>query len=122
MNNKVIHHHGSCLMFYPVQTLRRKITVGYLFLLIFVVVSINNSNSLEITWISGSQDLEQPGVYGEKGEANPSNVPGARRYAVSWKDSENNLFLFGGEGVANNPSEVGSYSVYSTGVLNDLEI
>ncbi len=49
------------------------------------------------TWVSGS-DLEgQAGVYGSKGVAASTNVPGARAFAVSWADAAGNLWLFGGE-------------------------
>ena len=48
------------------------------------------------TWVSGSDLINQPGVYGTKGVASASNVPGARVYASSWIDKSNNLWLFGG--------------------------
>ena len=41
----------------------------------------------EWTWVSGSSSGNQPGIYGTKGAADPSNVPGARICAVSWLDS-----------------------------------
>jgi N-acetylneuraminic acid mutarotase len=50
------------------------------------------------TWMSGSDVAYQPGVYGTKGTADPSNVPGARVGAVSWTDSQGNFWLFGGYG------------------------
>jgi N-acetylneuraminic acid mutarotase len=50
------------------------------------------------TWISGSNLVDQTGVYGTKGVASPSNVPGARDGSVSWIDKSNNLWLFGGSG------------------------
>jgi hypothetical protein len=37
-------------------------------------------------------------MYGTKGIASPDNVPGARDAAISWIDSYDNLWLFGGEG------------------------
>jgi N-acetylneuraminic acid mutarotase len=67
--------------------------------------------TLEWTWISGSPDKEQPGIYGTKGTPDPSNVPGARFYAVSWTDPGGNLWLFGG---------VGYDSTGRFGLLNDL--
>jgi len=51
------------------------------------------------TWISGSDIVNQPGVYGEKGTPAVGNVPGARESSVSWADSEGNLWLFGGYGL-----------------------
>lgn len=70
-----------------------------------------NPTTLEWTWISGSTDREQPGIYGTKGTPDPSNVPGARNWAVSWIDLGGNLWLFGG---------LGYDSVGNRGVLNDL--
>ena len=53
----------------------------------------------------------QYGVYGTLGVADSTNVPGARTGALGWSDSTNNLWFFGGYGVA---------SAGSIGVLNDL--
>ncbi|MBK8595219.1 MAG: hypothetical protein IPN83_06430 [Holophagales bacterium] len=47
-------------------------------------------------WVSGSNEPNQPGVYGTKGVPGPGNVPGARCNPVSWKDAGGNLWLFGG--------------------------
>jgi N-acetylneuraminic acid mutarotase len=71
----------------------------------------------EWTWMSGSKTAAQagidypPGVYGTKGVASASNVPGARVDANSWTDAAGNLWLFGGEG---------SNSTGAIAVLNDL--
>ncbi len=53
------------------------------------------------TWVSGSSASGQAGVYGTKGVADPSNVPGARSGAVSWTDGHGNFWLFGGNNVLN---------------------
>lgn len=52
----------------------------------------------EWTWESGSNTLDQPGVYGTEGMPSPSNVPGARAYPASWTDSSGDFWLFGGYG------------------------
>jgi hypothetical protein len=52
-----------------------------------------------LTWISGSTTRDAQGIYGEKGKAAATNVPGARKFSVSWIDSEGNFWLFGGAGV-----------------------
>jgi N-acetylneuraminic acid mutarotase len=52
------------------------------------------------TWVSGSSMSGVPGVYGTQGVPSTSNVPGSRYFAISWIDSKNNLWLFGGEGEA----------------------
>ncbi len=62
------------------------------------------------TWMSGSDEAKQPGVYGTKGVAAPTNVPGARVGAVSWTDASGGLWLFGGYG----------YTQGGVGYLNDL--
>jgi N-acetylneuraminic acid mutarotase len=63
------------------------------------------------TWVSGATTTNQAGAYGTKGVASSSNMPGARRYSVSWIDSSGNLWLFGGYGYD---------SAGSTDALNDL--
>jgi len=52
----------------------------------------------EWTWVSGSNVVQQPGVYGTKGQPVPGNTPGGRSSAVSWTDGQGNLWLFGGFG------------------------
>jgi N-acetylneuraminic acid mutarotase len=63
------------------------------------------------TWMGGSNELAQPGVYGTKGTPSPSNVPGAREGALSWRDTHGHVWIFGGSGCA----EAGE-----AGMLNDL--
>ena len=70
-----------------------------------------NIASGQWTWVSGADTNDQQGVYGAKGTAAASNVPGARERAVSWIDAAGNLWLFGGYGRASN-------GVY--GELNDF--
>jgi N-acetylneuraminic acid mutarotase len=66
------------------------------------------------TWLSGSNIVDEPGVYGTEGVAAPGNVPGARDSAVGWKDAAGNFWLFGGYGFDSTPSP----GVF--GDLNDL--
>jgi hypothetical protein len=65
----------------------------------------------EWIWMSGSSETNQAGVYGTQGVTDPSNIPGARSDAVSWSDSDGNLWLFGGTGID---------SSFLSGRLNDL--
>jgi len=65
----------------------------------------------EWTWVSGSDVVRQPGVYGEKGIVAGSNEPGARSTSVEWTDASGNFWLFGG---------AGRDSAGSSGNLNDL--
>ena len=53
-------------------------------------------NTHQWVWMSGTMNLNSPGVYGEKGVESAGNVPGGRLSAVSWADSQGNLWLFGG--------------------------
>jgi len=62
------------------------------------------------TWMSGNNVGQQPGVYGTKGTAAASNVPGSRQKSVGWIDTAGNLWLFGGYG----------WSGINLGDLNDL--
>jgi N-acetylneuraminic acid mutarotase len=61
------------------------------------------------TWMSGSNLINQPGVYGTQGTASPSNVPRARSESAGWTDAAGDLWLFGGG--------IGSLT---SGYLNDL--
>lgn len=50
-------------------------------------------------WISGTIDLDHPGVYVEKGKGGTDYVPASRKAAAGWYDSANQEFwLFGGYG------------------------
>lgn len=55
-----------------------------------------NPNANTWTWVSGANTADATGVYGTQGIASPANVPGARAAAVSWIDSNGNLWIFGG--------------------------
>ena len=70
-----------------------------------------NPTSKTWTWMSGSNTVNESGVYGVLGNAAASNTPGGRGNTVSWTDSSGNLWLFGGLGYGSNRSQ---------GCLNDL--
>ena len=68
--------------------------------------------TLEWTWVSGSDSLDQQGIYGTKGTAAASNVPGGREWASSWIDPTGCFWVFAG---------CGYYAdALATGFLNDL--
>jgi N-acetylneuraminic acid mutarotase len=50
------------------------------------------------TWMKGSTNCEERGVYGTQGVPDSTNTPGARRYSVSWRHSDGSLWLFSGIG------------------------
>jgi hypothetical protein len=69
-------------------------------------------NGTTWTFVSGSSTVNQNGVYGTRGTAATSNMPGGRQAAIGWTDSSGNLWLFGGEGE--------DASGTPNGILNDL--
>src|SRR5579875_1890243 len=80
-------------------------------LFLFFVSALLHAQTNQWTWVSGDDAINQYGVYGIKGVADPANKPGGRYGSVSWKDASGNLWLFGGTGYANSGAE---------GKLNDL--
>jgi len=50
------------------------------------------------TWVNGSKSISHKGVYGTKGIANSTNVPGTRYGSVLWMDTKGNLWIYGGYG------------------------
>jgi len=54
------------------------------------------------TWVSGSNVQGVTGVYGAKGVAAASNMPGGRAGAVVWTDASGNLWLYGGQATSIN--------------------
>jgi len=69
------------------------------------------SNTTFLTWMKGDNTINQPGIYGTKGLADSANKPGGRNFAATWKDNNDDLWLFGGYGYDNNGT---------LGYLNDL--
>ena len=50
------------------------------------------------TWMGGSEFRNPEGVYGSRGFASVSNVPGGRWGGAYWVDNDGNFWLFGGNG------------------------
>jgi hypothetical protein len=71
----------------------------------------------EWTWVGGSNAFGQSGTYGTEGTPAPSNIPGARSYAVRWTDAAGNFWLFGGTGLdsTGNLSDLNDLWKYSAG-------
>lgn len=53
------------------------------------------------TWVSGSNVINQPGVYGIMGISSPANVPGSRKGGNAWR-TKTDFYLFGGYGYTSN--------------------
>jgi hypothetical protein len=84
----------------------------FAFALLFILPAY--SQSFEWTWVSGDNVAQQPAVYGTKGVPSVNNKPGSRNGAVSWRDANGNLWLFGGSGFTTSASS-------ASGQLNDLK-
>jgi N-acetylneuraminic acid mutarotase len=52
----------------------------------------------EWAWMNGAKDAAHPGSFGTLGVASKTNTPGGLDSASGWKDSQGNLWLFGGIG------------------------
>ena len=65
----------------------------------------------EWTWMGGSNQPKQPGIYGTLGVAAPANVPGGHDQSTTWVDAQGNFWLFGGRGID---------SAGQVGQMNDL--
>jgi hypothetical protein len=55
-------------------------------------------NSGQWTWMSGSDQVNATGVFGQSGSPSPNNMPGAGWQSSSWVDSSGSLWLYGGYG------------------------
>jgi Kelch motif len=64
-------------------------------------------------WMSGSQSIDQTGIYGTEGQASSGNMPGSRQHGQAWSDPSGNFWLFGGFGW-------GSVSDQGIDAINDL--
>lgn len=70
-----------------------------------------NPSTNQWTWMSGTNIIDDPGVYGTKGVPAAANTPCARHGSGVTIDAVGNLWLFGG---------FGNISSSSFGILNDL--
>jgi len=61
------------------------------------------------TWASGSDTVDQPADYGEKGAPTATSVPGSRAYSFGYVDSfTQDFWLFGGKGFSNTSETTGT--------------
>jgi hypothetical protein len=58
--------------------------------------TVTASFAAAFTWVSGSSSTGATSVYGTRGVAAATNVPGARDASVTWTDANGNLWMFGG--------------------------
>ena len=64
-----------------------------------------NASSNNWTWVAGAGNGNLPGVYGNMNFPGPTNIFGARHSCANWLDANNNLFVFGGLGLAVNSTQ-----------------
>jgi hypothetical protein len=62
-----------------------------------------NPSTTQWTWVAGSNSLANyiagaPGIYGTKGTASATNMPGGRYSAQAWTDKSGNFWMLGGVG------------------------
>lgn len=50
------------------------------------------------TWVNGDNTVNEKGIYGTQGIADPANKPGGRYQSQTWTDASGNFWLFGGYG------------------------
>ena len=77
------------------------------FILLLCVAVLSDGMAQNFTWIKGTGNTSQSGLYGTIGVAGPGNNPGSRDGSVYWKDANGNFWLFGGFGydfIGNNGS------------------
>lgn len=69
----------------------------------------------EWTWMGGANVINQPGTYGAKGSAAPSNIPSARFGSAVGADAAGNVWLFGGSNGTNSFQPMNDLWKYSAG-------
>lgn len=71
-------------------------------------------NTGEWTWVKGSNQINQPAIYGIQGAANNSNTPGARSETQSgWVDIANHLWMSGGNSSSSSSLFLGDLWMYN---------
>ena len=63
-----------------------------------------NPSNGEWTWMGGSNNSDQAGIYGTQGIGDVNNIPGARYNSVTYTDGSGKFWLFGGSGKDKNSS------------------
>jgi hypothetical protein len=81
------------------------------FRLAMLLLAVPATGWTQYEWRHGDKTTNVAGVYGTQGLFAPSNKPGARWGATTWKDQNGNFWLFGGEGYG---------ATGSSGLLSDL--
>jgi N-acetylneuraminic acid mutarotase len=102
---------GNFWLFGGYATVRDTSAPGGLVLGYFSDMWEFNASTTQWTWVAGPNRPASSGVYGSLGTPAAANYPGQRGGSSTWKDSNGNFWLFGGEGAD---------STGHSGYLNDL--
>ncbi len=66
----------------------------------------------EWTWMKGNGIAGNPGNFGVQGVSSPTNQPPAREHgAITWTDLSNNLWMYGGNSVLGDLSDLWKYDI-----------
>lgn len=57
-----------------------------------------NLSTNEWTWVNGGKEINNLGIYANKGNLDAANIPGGRQGGVAWKDSNGFLWMMSGLG------------------------
>jgi hypothetical protein len=64
--------------------------------------------------MSGSNQLNHSGIYGDLKVPSQSNVPGGRAASISWVDDEGSFWIFGGIGYNNGYTKLTKFDLIYT--------
>lgn len=73
----------------------------FIFILAFLYAYSSFAQHAPWVWLNGTDSGMQASVYGQLGVPDSTNTPGSREDAMMWTDKQGNLWLFGGDIVAN---------------------
>ncbi len=102
---------GAVACFCGIQGVVRAICLFLLVVASGVLCPVSQAQNNEWAWMGGTDANNKAGVYGTLQVPAAGNIPGGRSNAVTWTDSNSNLWLFGGFGY----DGAGNF-----GALNDL--
>ena len=91
----------------------RRVFIVFLFFTshITLFTLLCNAQAGEWTWMKGYNYAYSTGVWGTQGISNPANVPPALYECFTWRDKDNNLWLFGGLLIGNLNSALWKYDI-----------
>jgi N-acetylneuraminic acid mutarotase len=109
-------------------SLNQLLRAAALILLTCICLPTVQAQSNEWTWMGGSSSVPtrctstcgQPGVYGSLGTPSQNSVPGGRYGSSTWRDTDGNLWFFGGIGIDSAGTWVGLGDLWKFDVASGL--